>query len=109
MDAMPLNLARPEVPVELAALVSKMMAKEPQRRFQDPREVAQALKPFFKAGNLGTIVSKPEVSQAGPSAAGRPATGTISTPGQPAADSGGPGVRTKKAAEPTGPEAHGRA
>ena len=27
MDAMPLNLARPEVPVELAALVAKMMAK----------------------------------------------------------------------------------
>ena len=30
MDAGPLNLVRPEVPVELAALVAKMMAKEPQ-------------------------------------------------------------------------------
>ena len=43
MDAMPLNLVRPEVPAELAALVAKMMAKEPERRFQEPKEVAQAL------------------------------------------------------------------
>ena len=48
MDAQPLNLARPEVPVELAALVAKMMAKEPERRFQQPAEVAKALAPFFK-------------------------------------------------------------
>ncbi len=48
MAATPLNLARPEVPAELAALVAKMMAKEPGRRFQEPKEVAQALVPFFK-------------------------------------------------------------
>jgi len=48
MDANPLNLVRTEVPVELAALVAKMMAKEPARRFQTPGEVAQALSPFFK-------------------------------------------------------------
>ena len=44
----PLNLIRPEVPAELAALVGKMMAKDPKRRFQTPTEVAEALKPFFK-------------------------------------------------------------
>ena len=48
MDAGPLNLVRPEVPVELAAVVAKMMAKEPGRRFQTPGEVARALTPFFK-------------------------------------------------------------
>jgi serine/threonine protein kinase len=48
MDALPLNLARPEVPVELAALVARMMAKDPERRFQEPKDVAQALVPFFK-------------------------------------------------------------
>ena len=53
MEAGPLNLVRPEVPAELAALVAKMMAKEPARRFQTPGEVAQALTPFFKKG--GTI------------------------------------------------------
>ena len=50
MDAGPLNMVRPDVPVELAAVVAKMMAKEPERRFQTPAEVAQALTPFFKAG-----------------------------------------------------------
>jgi formylglycine-generating enzyme required for sulfatase activity len=44
----PLNLVRPEVPVEVAALVAKMLAKEPSRRFQTPGEIAQALAPFFK-------------------------------------------------------------
>jgi serine/threonine protein kinase len=48
VDAMPLNLARPEVPVELAGLVAKMMAKKPDRRFQGPSEVAKALAPYFK-------------------------------------------------------------
>ena len=48
MDARPLNLVRPDVPVELAALVAKMMAKDPDRRFQTPGEVAQALAPFCR-------------------------------------------------------------
>ena len=38
------------MPAELAALVAKMMAKDPARRFQTPGEVAQALTPFFKKG-----------------------------------------------------------
>ena len=41
MQAGPLNLIRPEVPVELAAVAAKMMAKEPARRFQTPGEVAR--------------------------------------------------------------------
>ena len=65
MEAGPLNLVRPEVPVELAAVVAKMMAKEPRRRFQTPGEVAQALTPFFKKGNVASTGSKPEFSQAG--------------------------------------------
>jgi serine/threonine protein kinase/formylglycine-generating enzyme required for sulfatase activity len=64
MDAQPLNLLRPEVPVELAALVAKMMAKEPRRRFQTPGEVAEALKPFFKRA---AQTAKPEVSAIEPS------------------------------------------
>jgi serine/threonine protein kinase len=48
MDANPLNLVRPEVPAELAAITAKMMAKELHRRFQEPTDVAQALSPFFK-------------------------------------------------------------
>jgi serine/threonine protein kinase len=53
-DAKPLNLVRADVPVELAALVAKMMAKEPERRFQTPSEAARALMLFFKMGRADT-------------------------------------------------------
>ena len=82
-DADPLNLLRPEVPAELAALVAKMMAKDPSRRFQTPGEVADALKPFFRKGNQppasGTEVSRGDRSNPGQS---RPAAS--SAPTQPA-------------------------
>ena len=74
MDASPLNLVRPEVPAELAALVAKMMAKEPINRFQTPGAVAQALLPFIAKGNPGP---------AGPAARGLPA-GTARCPAGPA-------------------------
>ena len=51
MEATPLNQLRPEVPVQVAAIVAKMMAKEPGQRFQQPQAVAQALRPFFKSGD----------------------------------------------------------
>jgi serine/threonine protein kinase len=70
-DADPLNLIRPEVPAELAALVAKMMAKNPARRFQTPGEVAEALEPFFKSSDAGFKGPKPEMSQASPPSAGR--------------------------------------
>jgi serine/threonine protein kinase len=53
MEAKLLNLMRPEVPQELAAVVRKMMAKEPAKRYQSPVEVVQALAPFVKAGAKG--------------------------------------------------------
>ena len=53
-DATPLNLLRPEVPVELASLVGRMMAKEPDLRFNTPAELAAQLLPFLKAGDLGS-------------------------------------------------------
>jgi serine/threonine protein kinase len=86
MDAKPLNLARPDVPVELAALVAKMMAKEPERRFQEPKEVAQALTPFFKKGSVASTGSKPEFSQAGRPEAKQATTGADSVPTRSAAE-----------------------
>ncbi len=80
MEATPLNLVRPEVPVELAALVAKMMAKEPVRRFQEPREVAQALTPFFKKGSIGFKGATPEISQAGQESPAAPEPGKTSPP-----------------------------
>jgi serine/threonine protein kinase/formylglycine-generating enzyme required for sulfatase activity len=49
MEAVPLDQVRPEVPAELAAVVAKMMAKDPAQRYQQPIEVARALAPFVKA------------------------------------------------------------
>ncbi len=87
MDAQPLNLVRPEVPVELAAVVAKMMAKEPGRRFQTPGEVAQALTPFIKKGNVASTGSKPEFSQAGRADTKQATAGAGSVPTRPAAAS----------------------
>jgi serine/threonine protein kinase/formylglycine-generating enzyme required for sulfatase activity len=99
MDADPLNLVRPEVPVELAALVAKMMAKEPERRFQTPAEVARALTPFFK----------PEPVQAAPlrsdlSAADAPSTVAAEpqpVPAPPRPDTRWESLIDFKAPEPT--------
>ena len=63
-DLDPLNLIRPEVPAELAALVTKMMAKERSRRFQTPREVAEALTPFFRKAAPIALVRRPETRPA---------------------------------------------
>jgi formylglycine-generating enzyme required for sulfatase activity/serine/threonine protein kinase len=49
-QARPVNEERPEVPPELAAVVAKLMAKEPAQRYQQPTEVAEALLPFIKPG-----------------------------------------------------------
>jgi len=71
-EALPLNLARPEVPVELAALVGKMMAKDPERRVQTPAEVSKALVPFFKPGANPGSRPTPEIPRVGQAAsAGR--------------------------------------
>ncbi len=79
-DANPLNFLRPEVPAELAALVAKMMAKDPARRFQTPGEVAQALVPFFKKGDGGSVGTRLAVSQTGPLEVKRTAADTSSAP-----------------------------
>src|SRR5207237_8211177 len=50
VQARPLNQARPDVPEALAAVVTKMLAKDPAQRFQTPIEVARALAPFAREG-----------------------------------------------------------
>jgi serine/threonine protein kinase len=101
-EALPLNLARPEVPVELAALVAKMMAKEPERRFQEPKEVAQALTPFFKKGTVASVGSKPDLSQVGQPEAKQGRTSAVSAPTRPATEIA-PAPAARKPSEPTRP------
>ncbi|MDG2224653.1 MAG: serine/threonine-protein kinase [Rubripirellula sp.] len=45
-EAESLDSVRGEIPADLAALVAKMMAKDPDDRFQTPAEVAEAFTPY---------------------------------------------------------------
>ena len=100
MDALPLNLARPEVPIELAALVARMMAKEPERRFQTPKDVALALSPFFKTGIAGTAGRPAEMSQPGRAEQDRAATRVLSIPAQRTAETAPSSAKAPSAAPP---------
>jgi serine/threonine protein kinase len=84
MDAPLLNTMRPDVPMELAILVATMMAKEPERRFQTPREVSQALAPFLKKENSPASQSKPELSVGGATMPHPQSAPTGRVPTQPA-------------------------
>lgn len=57
-----LDVVRPEVPGELAAVAAKMMAKDPAQRYQTPAEVARALSPFILKSSPGAAIS-PEPAQ----------------------------------------------
>jgi WD40 repeat protein/tRNA A-37 threonylcarbamoyl transferase component Bud32 len=45
-----LILRRPDVPPALAAVVERLLAKDPCQRYQTPAEAAQALVPFLRVG-----------------------------------------------------------
>jgi hypothetical protein len=107
MEATPLNLKRPEVPVELVALVAKVMAKEPKRRFQEPMEVARALAPFFKKRNLAFQSQAAEVSHADQSGSGWPMAGAVITLSRPATNDARPIAWEKRVAKPLPPKTEG--
>ncbi|HEY7326127.1 MAG TPA: family 16 glycoside hydrolase [Gemmataceae bacterium] len=78
-EAEALNLVRPEVPEELAAVVRKMMAKSPANRYQKPLEVVQALSPFVKQAAASKASS--ETQEAKPAVK---TTVTVDSPSAPA-------------------------
>ena len=60
---------RPEVSPELAAVVSRLLAKDPKQRYQKPAELVQALSPFCKIGpQAGPAQAPPLPASAGRSA-----------------------------------------
>jgi len=86
--------------------VAKMLAKEPERRYQTPAEVAQVLTPFFKKGNVASTGSKPELSQAGRPYAKQATAGAGSVPTRPAAElQPAPEPSVRKPVETPRPEA----
>lgn len=50
----PLCWVRPEAPAELEAVILRCLEKEPEKRFQDVGELAQALSPFSSKGGKHT-------------------------------------------------------
>jgi serine/threonine protein kinase len=81
-DPKPLNLVRPEVPAELAAVVAKMMAKDPAMRYRTPLEVARALVPFFKPGQTAAAFAPADTVHSRPAAQTKHGLGPA-TPGAP--------------------------
>jgi serine/threonine protein kinase len=68
-EEMPLavNVVRPQIPMELAGVVAKMMAKDVSQRYQTPAEVAKALAPFIpKAGSAAMVNPQRIVPQSAP-------------------------------------------
>jgi serine/threonine protein kinase len=82
----PVRSLRPEVPEEIVAIVDKMMAKDPAKRYQTPAELLAVLAPW-----VTTPIPPPaerELPQVSPAAGG---TGTVGVNRSSTTRSGGPG------------------
>src|SRR6267142_1809888 len=53
--APPIRQRRPEVPEGLAAVLDRLLAKDPAGRFASAAEVAEALQPFTAGADLGHL------------------------------------------------------
>ncbi len=102
----PLTELRPDVPAELWAVVERMLAKDPARRYQKPAEVAPALLPFCKGGTK-VAVEAPAPAPAPPAprpkqpAAKGTKTTAVEAPFQPLAEKPAKSPKpTKKGPEP---------
>ena len=54
----PIRDFTPDVPEELAAILDRMLAKDPGDRFATPAEVAAALEPFCRGANLTDLAAR---------------------------------------------------
>ena len=57
---MPIQDFRPEVPEALAAVLERMLARSPEKRFATPQEVAHALEPFAAGQDLTELAAQNE-------------------------------------------------
>jgi hypothetical protein len=80
---------RPDVPAELAAVVARMLAKNPADRFQTPADVAAALVPFIKAATkeASAPMAVPDLPAADTRSATARPEAPAPSPGPPPADS----------------------
>jgi hypothetical protein len=66
LDTPPAPVAQlcPEVPAGLAAVLDRMLAKDPAGRFQSPAEVAEALRPFTTGSDLAGLLGADSAANA---------------------------------------------
>jgi serine/threonine protein kinase len=60
----PVRQLRPDVPEGVAAVVARMLAKDPRQRYQEPAEVAEALTPWAEPVPPPTDAEMPHLSPA---------------------------------------------
>jgi serine/threonine protein kinase len=79
----PIRLFRPDVPEEMIAVITKMMAKDPDKRYQTPLDVADALETWTRISIAPPAdIEMPRLSRA--------------ASGSSACDMSSPGSRTRK-------------
>jgi serine/threonine protein kinase len=111
---------RPEVPEELAALIERMMSKDPSQRPQTPQEVAEELAPFTQTAiapppdNEMPHLSPAALGLSGPEAGGSSASAPPTSSGAPSSGQRkswqvptSSGSRPPSSAEPTRPTTAG--
>ena len=55
---LPIRELRAEVPVGMASVIERMMAKDPRRRYQTPIDVAEALTPWVRSASSGHLLQE---------------------------------------------------
>jgi serine/threonine protein kinase len=74
--APPVNECRPEIPFELAAVVARLLAKNPTDRFASAAELAQAIAPFSAGSDLVRLAAAADAAAASRCPAQEPAFST---------------------------------
>ena len=59
----PIRDIAPDVPEELAAILDRMLAKDPAERFATPADVAAVMEPFCKGANLVDLMVRAMASK----------------------------------------------
>ena len=62
----PIRDVVPDVPEELAAILERMLAKDPGDRFATPADVAVAMEPFCQGANLNDLIERAMASEEDP-------------------------------------------